>query len=293
LGSHPRLYLPPESEFIPAFFGRNPNRPLSRRRSQRILDRIHRLRFVLEWRGEPPDIDELVPEGETVTPARLVDSLYTAYAKQHGAVRWGDKTPTYTCHIDLLHRLFPTARFVHLVRDGRDVALSVLRTWGRRPHVDLVFAAHTWSRRVTEARRSAGLLEPELYLELSYETLVLEPKAQLKRVCHFLGEDFHPAMLDFQLTARESIPKGGFHDAVRHPLTSERVGRWRSEMSQGNLRVFEAIAGPTLVRFGYEPASQQAPSTAERLRIAVLSGKYSIYRCLRLLFEQLGLRIPN
>jgi hypothetical protein len=293
LSSHPRLYLPPESEFIPALFGRYPTRSLNRRRARRNLDSIFRLRFAREWRGDPPRIDELVPEGDAVTPARLVDALYTAYADQHGAARWGDKTPTYTSHIDLLHRIFPKASFIHLIRDGRDVAVSVLDTWGRRSHVDLVFAAMTWKRRVRDARRSADRLDPDAYLELRYEELVAEPEQQLRRVCRFLGEDFHPAMLDFQRTAKESVPEGGFHDAVRNPLSSGRVERWRNEMSDRDLRTYEAVAGPALAELGYETVSRRGPSAAERLRILALTTKYLSYRLARRSAELLGLRMPN
>ena len=293
LSSHPRLYLPPESEFIPALFGQSPTRTFTRPESRRILRKIFRLRFVREWRGAPADIDDLVPEGETVTPARLVNALFTAYAEQHGAQRWGDKTPTYTSHVDLLHCIFPGAKFIHLIRDGRDVALSVLDTWGQRAHVDLLFAAHTWKRRVTEARRSADQLRPELFLDLRYEDLVVDPEPPLHRICHFLGEDFHPNMLRFDLTAEESIQEGGFHDAVRKSLTSNRVERWRREMSPSDLRVFEAVAGPNLTDLGYEVVGHGPPSASERIRIAVLSSKYSIYRLVRLFSERLGLRMPN
>jgi len=293
LSSHPRLYLPPESEFIPAFFGRSPTRPMDRTESRRILSKIFRLRFACEWRGAPPDIDDLVPAGESVTPARLIDALYTSYANLHGAARWGDKTPTYSSHVDLLHCIFPGARFIHLIRDGRDVALSVLDTWGRRPHVDLVFAARSWNRRVVDARCSGARMGPESYIEIRYEDLVVEPERQLRRVCRILDEDFHPDMLRFHLTAQESIREGEFHAAVRNPLTSNRVERWRKEMSASDLRVFEAVAGPILTDLGYEVVGQQPPTATERIRIAMLSVKYSIYRIARSFAEHLGLRMPN
>jgi len=293
LTSHPRLYVPPESEFIPAFFGGSPSRRLSRTECRQILAKVFRLRFVGEWSGPQPDIDDLVPGGATVTPAALIDALYTAYAHQHGAARWGDKTPTYSSYIDLLRGLFPGAKFIHLIRDGRDVALSVLDTWGHRAHVDLVFAARTWQRRITQARRSTAGFDPKHALELRYEDLVVEPEEQLRRVCHFLGEDFHPKMLDFRLSAEESVPTGGFHDAVRNPLTTSRVGRWRREMSPGDLRVFEAIAGSTLEAVGYEPSGRQTPTTPEQVRTWVLSARYLMYRAARRVAELTGLRLPN
>ena len=100
-------------------------------------------------------------------------------------------------------------------------------------------------------------------------------------------------MLRFHLTAQESIREGEFHSAVRNPLTSNRVERWRKEMSASDLRVFEAVAGPILTDLGYEVVGQQPPTATERIRIAILSGKYSIYRIARSFAERLGLRMPN
>jgi hypothetical protein len=146
---------------------------------------------------------------------------------------------------------------------------------------------------VTDARRSARLLESGRYIELRYEDLVVEPDAQLRHICGFLGEDFDPAMLHFQNIARAQIPAGTFHDAVRNPLNMEGVGRWRREMSPGELRIFEAIAGQTLVELGYPLAATGGPSTGERIRIGLLSGKYALYRTFRAMGELVGLRMPN
>jgi len=293
LNSHPRLYLPPESEFIPALFGGAPERPLSRAAARRRLRRIFRLRFAREWMGGPPTLEDLLPGVDAVMPAQLIDALYTAYCRLHGAERWGDKTPTYTSHMDLLGRLFPDARFVHLVRDGRDVALSVLATWGDRVHVDLVFAARTWVRRVGDARRSAAAVDGTRYLELRYEDLVSDPARELRAVSRFLGETFHPDMLEPHRMARRSVADGSFHDAVRHPVSSERVARWRSAMSARDLRIFEALAGATLRELGYELAAEGPPDRADLGRVAVASVRYAGYRVARRLAESLHLRMPN
>jgi hypothetical protein len=100
-------------------------------------------------------------------------------------------------------------------------------------------------------------------------------------------------MLEFHTTAKRSMPAGGFHEAVRNPLTSARIDRWRNEMSPGDLRVFEAVAGSTLAELGYQPAGEQVLSGAERLRISMLSAKYLLYRVARRLAERLGLLLPN
>lgn len=293
LSSHPRLYVPPESEFIPALFGRAPCRPIRRSRASRLLRRIFSLRFADDWRGDPPSIDDLVPGDGSVAPADLLHEVYSAYAQRHGAVRWGDKTPTYTSHIQLLHHMFPEAQFVHLVRDGRDVALSVLDTWGHRLHVDLIFAAHTWVRRLNDAERARQSLPEGLFLELRYEDLVADPEGQLRRVCGFLGESFHRDMLEPDRAARDAVPRGSFHDRLRRPVTADRVGRWRTELSARDLRLYESVAGDALVRKGYAPAAEGERTAGERVRVAVLTGKYLAYRSGRSLAELTGLWMPN
>src|SRR5258708_5191931 len=92
----------------------------------RLADTVWRHPKVREWRlqGAPPRRDGR--SGEAAYRAAL-EAPYLAYAAQHGKPGWGDKTPYYIGHIDELRRVFPEARIVNLVRDGRDVALSLLR----------------------------------------------------------------------------------------------------------------------------------------------------------------------
>ena len=109
---------------------------------------------------------------------------FEAYAAQHGKRRWGDKTPHYVHHVDHLLRLWPRARFVVLVRDGRDVALS-LRRMPFGPNN--AWAAAQWWARGIRAGARAQREHPGAVLTLRYEDLAQRPEEEVRRLCAFLG----------------------------------------------------------------------------------------------------------
>lgn len=102
---------------------------------------------------------------------------------------WGDKTPSYVLEMALLKRIFPAARFVHIIRDPRDVALSARRAWGHNP----LRTAAKWAQGLAAARRSAAQLGAD-YLEVFYEQLLAAPEPELRRISGFLGQVYEPGM---------------------------------------------------------------------------------------------------
>jgi len=292
LSSHPRIYIPPESDFIPRFFLRKTQQSLSRKETDRILDIIfHQYRFVREWQGPALKVSDF--PGENFNPAVFLDTLYSAYSKQNNAVRWGDKTPIYSSYVDLLDQIFPKSQFIHLIRDGRDVGISMLDKWGQQDfHVDIYFAARNWVRRTQQARCSGKRLGPARYYELHYEDLVVEPEKELGRICEFLGEAYIPEMAQPQQLARTKVEPGSFHDPLRKPPSTQRVSRWQHEMKPTDLNLFQRLAGPLLQELGYPLNEQTPPLFTERLRQAALASKYHILQAGRNGLTFLGLKPP-
>jgi hypothetical protein len=295
LSSHPDIYIPPESDFIPWFFGRNPVEPLSRQRIASILETIFsKYRFAKEWQGAPPGVDDVIEKMKSQTPAGFLDALYSMYAGQYGAARWGDKTPIYASYIPLLHQMFPQARFVHIIRDGRDVALSMLDKWEQEEfHVDIYFAAKSWVRRITAAQAAGAKIGPQFYTELRYENLVENPERELPPLCAFLEIDFVPAMAQPHRLGRERIAADTFHAPVRQPPSAVSVGRWQQQMSPADLRLFQRIAGRLLARLDYPPADVGPTPGPEQLRTAVLGGKYHTLQAGRRVLQAMGFFPPN
>ena len=294
LSSNPRLYLPPESDFIPYFFLKQPQQPLSQEQVGEMLGVIfNRYRFVREWQGEPPDPATFFQAMLEKTPHAFLNLLYSRYAAQNDAVRWGDKTPIYSSYIDLLHQIFPQAKFIHIIRDGRDVALSMIDKWGQKKmHVDIYFAARNWVWRIQRAQGAGQRLGPDLFYELHYESLVADPEQHLLTICNFLGEPYLPVMAQPHRLAKQQIEAGSFHAPVRQPPSTKRISRWRQEMSPADLRLFQHAAGDMLLSQGYELAEVGEIKVKELGRYIVLRGKYEILQLGRSIFQAMNLAPP-
>jgi Sulfotransferase family len=293
LSSHPRIYIPPESDFIPRLYLGRIRAPMSRDRAVRDVQTIiANRRFLREWRDAVPDPATFVAALPELTPAALLDAFYRAYAAQHGASRWGDKSPIYTRYVPLLAEIFPSAQFVHLIRDGRDAALSTLAAYPDRFYVDMYFAARSWRQRVRAARHAGRALGPARYTELRYEDLTADSEAALRPLCDWLGEDYAPAMCEPHKLARELLRPRGRHAPVREPVHANSGG-WQSRMPLADQRLFHAVASDLLADLGYDVADRGPLSPAERTRVAGLATKYHVLEGGRRILQSFGVYPPH
>ena len=196
LSAHSRIAIPPETRFLlPVFRRRRSFGDLTDKGNRRRLARTLVRPKGTKFRHLGLD-RERVKKGVGAGPPTIGSALgavYRAYAAEQGKPRWGDKQPTYFRNVDVLRELFPDAVFVHLVRDGRDCVASLkgMRWW----HQGIVGAAATWVHSVDCARRAQQRLPAERFLQVRYEDLVADPRAELERLCAFLGEGFEEEML--------------------------------------------------------------------------------------------------
>jgi hypothetical protein len=168
LRSHPRLTFPPESHFLPAFY-RGYGDPRSEREAVALARRILRLEWIRLWRL-PLTAAEFAADRSF---RDVLVRLYGAWAGREHKARWGDKTPHYVTAIPTLREIFPAGQIIHIVRDGRDVALSWLRT-GLEPR-NLFVAARLWKQYVSAGRAAGVGLPRAAYLEVRYEALLSAP----------------------------------------------------------------------------------------------------------------------
>lgn len=267
LDAHPDLAIPPETHFIPEAAWAH-RRALNPRRAFLKTLTSHPM-----WNDHGIDADHLSQEISALKPFDLGEALrafYRLYAGRHAKPRWGDKTPLYVRHMRLIQGLLPEARFVHIIRDGRDVALSHQGLWFGPMSIEE--AARWWVLWIKEARSQSKHLPH--YLEIRYEDLVLDTEATLKRVSAFVALPWNPAMLEYHKTAEQrmkemhrDLPVQGGVRTIRaaerktiHSLTSkppqhDRVYRWRSEIAEADRKHFESVAGEMLRELGYDVLS--------------------------------------
>lgn len=196
---------------------------------------------------------ELHAQGRNSLPA-IISGLFEKNARGEGKARWGDKTPYYVMHMQKLLEWFPTAQFVHLIRDGRDVALSL---FGRRHDFGVYnayFAAEYWESYIEKGRAQARTLPSGQYLELRYEDLLAHPEETMRTLCAFLGEDYSA-----QLFEVAPVDDPGKTPLVHKPLRADNAGKWRTAMTRAQIRAFEGVAGNTLRELGYELLTPARP----------------------------------
>jgi hypothetical protein len=255
------LAIPSESYFIPQLWDRHgpwPDR-------EAILADLGRIARACEWGVTPAVVRARLPAEASFRD--VIAAVYCSYAEARGKHRFGDKTPAYMQHLELLERVFPGAQYVHIVRDGRDAALSFL-AMRRRPRFNwarprgLGDFACQWDLEVRGARRFGVGVARGRYLELSYEDLVAEPERRLREVCAFLGLAFEPGMLEYHREVRPETLQD--HPRLAAPPTL-RTRDWREQLAPRDAERFEAIAGPLLEELGY-PRAHPQPSRSARAR---------------------------
>jgi hypothetical protein len=263
LDRSPGIAIPDESFFVP-LLARRHGRTVDR---ERFLDDVARIPTIRAWGLAPDDVAARIRTGMPTGDA--IAAIYEAYADRAGKPRWGDKTPMYMRHLRLLERLFPDAQYVHLVRDGRDAALSFLdmpegtftRTWAH-PTTPAGFAC-LWRKEVSEARALGHRVGASRYHEVRYETLVADPDGTLAAICAFADIAFEPDMLAYT-GAVDVSDKPHQQRLLRPPTTGVRS--WRDDLPAADVAAFEAVAGDVLRELGYEVGSRGAHARAQASR---------------------------
>lgn len=171
--------------------------------------------------------------------AQLVRLLYERFAESRGKSRWADQTPFYGESLAELAALLPDAKFIHMIRDGRDCALSVMNTtWGP---TNIYRAALWWKEGYRHTAEAGRALEASRYLEVRYEDLLGRPEEQMRRVCDFVAEPIGERLV--------SVCRG--EADADYQLKRRNTDKWRTALNDDQKRMFEAIAGAELEKSGY------------------------------------------
>ena len=184
LDAHSELTIPPETHFLPDLIETFESVPVT---PEMVFERLTEDR---RWEDFHLDAEALRARLEAVEPFDIepvLRTFYELYAEKEGKPRWGDKTPNYVDKMGEIEAVLPEARFIHLIRDGRDVAMSRIKRSLKNPP-PMARVARNWKRRIRRAQRQGSKLNH--YLELRYEDLILETEATLRTICEFIELPF-------------------------------------------------------------------------------------------------------
>jgi LPS sulfotransferase NodH len=172
--------------------------------------------------------------------------------------RWAECTPEHLLYLPWIKRELPDALFIHIVRDGRDVALSLQKQGWVQPFPwdqakRLLVAGLFWEWMVGKGREFGRTLGLD-YMEVHYEDLSRDPHATLARLGHFIDHDLDYDRIQRVAIGSVSEPNTSFTTEYQEGVFSP-VGRWRNSISNDDLVAFEGLVGPFLTELGYPLAA--------------------------------------
>jgi hypothetical protein len=220
------------------------------------------------------DLVGLLSDEGPVRYEHFVARIFDLYAARRGKPLAGDKTPGYVRRIGQMHELWPRARFLHIVRDPRDVCLSMLEwrsgertagqfgTWEMDP---VISTALYWKYSVGIGREAGQSLGPTLYQEVRYEDLVSSPERELEQICDFLRIPYADEMTRFY--EGRTRPKPGRSSKAQWLPPTAGLRDWRTQLPIGDVERIEAAAGDLIHSLGYATRFDHC-SSAARGRVA-------------------------
>jgi hypothetical protein len=259
LDSHPAIAVPYESHLYNRIYPlvRDADLGLPAVR-ERVIRAILRTRDLRQW-SPRPSLEATLAAIRRPGFHGIVEALLESWTRSRGKRRWGEKTPHHTFCWRTILEGFPDLKVVHVVRDGRDVALSFLAAPFGPKHV--YQAALHWIRYIESAEAAGAVLGERGFLVVRYEDLVSAPERELRRICAFVGEAYDPAMLSYhgRGVAYPTDPRN--LQNLTRPVLADTRDRWRTGMTAREQRIFEAVAGAHLERYGYSRVMGRARLT--------------------------------
>lgn len=270
LGAHPECCPVPEAQFkVEALSGLAPD--ADRARAWRSLERVLRSHRFHGWKPAVQRVDRDTRDSAG-SYAELIGLLARAYADWAGkpeATNWIDDTPSNKNFFPTLFRLFPDARAIHIVRDGRAVASSVMkRDWG--PNT-VWTAALWWVGHLSFGLAAEQGLPDSRIRRIRYEDLVRRPAETLRELCGWLGLEYSDRMLDSRHYTVDSR-SATFNPLTRSAPRDDRAEAWRKELSARQVEIFEATSREMLAYLGYPMdygPYARASTAAERARMGL------------------------
>lgn len=254
LASHPNILIPPETEYFMYFNNHGNNLALEATNTQ--LDKYLKSQAWQEQNLSDSDYRDAISKTD-----RSIRSLFLSLMMLHidkagsNKCRIGEKSPHHCRHVLRILDMFPSAKFIHIHRDPRDVVASRIKLkWSQ--HASCLSVAREWANIMADHFQLVQKLSSKnCYLTVRYETLVDSPETEIQRVCNFLNETYNPAMLEYYnrndagFSERETQWKGG----TMKPLTTASIGRYKQDLTPRQIAGIQKITADIMPLLDYQP----------------------------------------
>lgn len=257
LNNHAQIGVPPECGLIQWWYSKYQNWSNSDsnsfQRSRELIQDILSSKKIEEWGITSEDIESVLAMGPN-SYQELMDQLYRKYT---GKPIIGDKNNYYIHHLEELATIYPDSKYIHLIRDGRDVACSYLAinelpdNLKYKPKVpnEIKEIATEW---VQNVNRIENFLANRPHVTIRYRDLVTQPIGTLDKIGKLLNVTFDKSILDYRNSLNEPESTMQWKKKLLSGIDAQNTGKYKKELNQEQCEAFYQIAGPTLQKFNYE-----------------------------------------
>jgi len=251
LNAHSQIAIPEEARFLmPLFKQKYLKHGISGTSMKTLVSYLSQNDQYKLWNYDPREFLLQLSQMESIGLGELIDSMFTSYCRSEGKTIWGDKSLFFRT-IDILNTLFPEARFIHIVRDGRDVFDSWRKMDPSKNNASVI--ALDWSYKLFKIEQSFRKIPPGHAFTLRYEDLLERPEEVIKEVCAFLNVEYEPAMLDFYKTSHFYIGEHHSH-LIFNAISKSNAAKWRKNLASLEIKSFNLLARHYLKKYRYEIA---------------------------------------
>ncbi len=257
--AHPQVMIPLESRFVQFLYYKY---PLEKKWTPETAKQIIQ---ELGHSFEPPRLDkenltkQITNHISDLSFGKICKLIYlnshTEFPKEEiHAI--GDKNPRYTFFIPQLLKIFPNAKFIHLIRDYRDNVTAIQRAGSNiNESSNIYFAMGRWKlyNRIVDKYQKRF---PDNFYTVRFEDLITDPEKEMKSLCNFLTLDFRPEMLNYHKHISKYFKDDGFntlHKSLQTPFDQSKIGEWKNILSHREIIRCEILAGNLPIKYGYLP----------------------------------------
>ncbi|UJS22315.1 MAG: sulfotransferase [Candidatus Brocadia sp.] len=282
LNTHSKICIPEETRYIP-IIGANLHKYGDLSEDNNLFTLIQDInkqleRIVYGWKRLPV-IEEVVKRLKKRTFQDIVMHVNTYFNTKSTIEIWGDKTPLYVNSILFIGKLFPRSKFINMVRDGRDVAVSTLRA--KLGGTNLTDISLEWNECILNGMLAEKYFGPKRVKTIRYEDLASDPKTVLLMICDFLNINYEESMTQYYATSdAQALSKVKHHSNVIKPISSDSVGGYKKVLKQDQRKTLELYMWNTLKTYGYDLEFDFLPPPPKHYRYLSL-----FHSCVKLLLR--------
>jgi len=265
LNKNQRLSVPPEAGFLVWLYTKYKDFSYSENEVFLFVRDLLVTSKIEHWGISDKELANYIISAKPASYSELMDVVYLFYSKVKlikNVEVFGDKNNFYLTHIELLHSLYNDAKFIHIIRDGRSVAVSYMDIMKKNINfkyapklpVDISDIANEWVSNINKVESSFNEINSNRYITVRFEDLILEPEKILKKICVFLDVKYDNEMLNYyQTTGDLGLEPSSFNKWKSKnllPLQKDEVFKYKN-LEEVSLQIFNDKAADILDKYGY------------------------------------------